>query len=53
MTSIPPGWWMVGTGTLPVAHALSTAAPVVVPLVVALAAVLAVRSAWRAGSGRR
>src|SRR5262249_49107244 len=53
MTPIPPGWWLVGSGTLPVAQALSTSEAVVVPLVVVLAAALAVRSAWRAGSGRR
>jgi hypothetical protein len=52
MAPIPPGWWLVGSGALPVAQALSTSAAVVVPLVVALAAALAVRSAWRAGRGR-
>jgi hypothetical protein len=52
MAPIPPGWWLVGSGTLPVPHALSTSAVAVVPLVVALAAALAVRSAWRAGRGR-
>jgi len=53
MASIPPGWWLVGSGTLPVARTLSTSAAVVVPLVVALAAALALWSAWRAGRGRR
>jgi hypothetical protein len=48
MTSIPPGWWLVGNGTLPIARTLSTHAAVVVPIVVALAAALALRSALRA-----
>lgn len=50
MAPIPPSWWLVGSGTLPVAQALSTWAAFVVPLVVALAAALALRSAWRATS---
>jgi hypothetical protein len=52
MTSIPPGWWLVGSGTLPVAQTMSTSATVVVPLLVVLVAALAVRSAWRAGRER-
>jgi len=52
MTSIPPGWWLVGSAALPVAQTLSTSAVFVVPLVVALAAGLALRSAWRATSRR-
>jgi len=52
MTPIPPGWWLAGSSTLPVARTLSTLGAAVVPLVVAVAAVLALRSAWRAARGR-
>jgi len=48
MTTIPAGWWLVGSGVLPVAQAFVVPAFVVV-LVVAVAAALALDAARRAG----
>ena len=52
MTTIPAGWWLVGSGTLPVPQTLPPFASSVVLLVVAFAAALALRAAWRAGQGK-
>lgn len=50
MTTIPAGWWVVGSGTLPVAEALPPFGFAVVAIVVAIAAALALGSAWRGAS---
>jgi hypothetical protein len=52
MTTIPAGWWLVGSGALPVAQTLPPFPFGVVLLVVAFAAALALRAAWRAGQGK-
>jgi hypothetical protein len=46
--TIPAGWWIVGTGVLPVARTLDATALPVVVLLLGVAVVLALRSAWRA-----
>jgi hypothetical protein len=52
MTTIPAGWWLVGSGMLPVAQTLTSLPALIVPLVVALAAGLALRAAWSAAQRR-
>jgi hypothetical protein len=49
MTTIPAGWWLVGTGMPPVAATLVSPAWVVVAFVVAVAAALALRAACHGG----
>jgi hypothetical protein len=52
MTTIPAGWWIVGSGIIPVAETLTSLPALIVPLVVAVAAALALRAAWTAGQGK-
>jgi hypothetical protein len=53
MATIPAGWWLVGSGTLPVAQTLPPLGFVVVAVVVAIATALALHSAWRVASRGR
>jgi len=46
--TIPAGWWVVGTGVLPVARTLDGPALPVVVLLLGVAVALALRSGWRA-----
>lgn len=50
--TIPPGGWLVGSAMLPAAQTLPPFGFAVVALVVAIAAALALGSAWRAASRR-
>jgi hypothetical protein len=49
--TIPAGWWIVGTGVLPVARTLDGPALPVVVLLLGVAVGLALRSGWRAARG--